>query len=317
MSQSLQTKLAVITLVVFQVLLTCAALRPVYFPIMIGTGDAQIVLAVTIAVFSNVRWSLRGPIVGLLVLTACAIHYVCWVNLAYPYIFAEQYFTPLLLAFSLWVTLAMFHRFQRLDKAGHDGNAFRSSAASRIRFSLIDMLVWPLLVGLLIAIGNRAVALTDVSGMYDPWETIEFALVGAPEFVVWRMPLLLAALLLHAGAWTTIVRLTLTERVGWKSAALALVSFVALTLGEVVVSCGTLLFDKPWPILPTSMLPAVGFASRLQLMLERHSELDAASEVMELALILTTRVVLLSCSLLLLRYCGMRLRVRASEIVQA
>ena len=269
---------------------------------MIAIGDTQLGLAATIAALSTTRWSLRGPLVLLLVFSGSVIHYVALVFLAYPFIFAEEYSVPLLLATSNFIALWRFKQWRRTTLSDQDLHGPHS-----MRYSLGDLFAWVVVSALLITIGLRVSDLTDQSGMNDPWESIQFASTGAPTWVLWRLPLLLAALILHAVAWTYLVQSVLGAATTWKSIALAIPVVVSLSLGELVVGSGALFFDPQWPLLPVSMLLTARLADRIGLAWEGISELSTSPHITDVSMILGVRVGAVGGSLYLLRTAGMRM----------
>jgi hypothetical protein len=131
-------------------------------------------------------------------------------------------------------------------------------------------------------------------------------MIDAPNWFFPRLPLLCAALLLHAIAWTAIAWIMLSPaRWTWLRVMGVLASFLALTIGEILLSSGVLLFEKPWPLLPVSTLWGWMILSALP-----NLDFNSLDRVNDLAVILATRVAAFCLSLMLLRLAGFRLRTR-------
>src|SRR5262249_47374159 len=146
---------------------------------------------------------------------------------------------------------------------------------SRSQWTISDLLLGMLGCAVILAIGKRSMTLTDVSGMYDPWETIEFAAFGMPIFLLVRLPLLLLALFVHAMLWTAIVRIILrNDKLTASSMAFSLTLYAALSIAEFVLSSAILLYQKPWPLLPLTMNPGVNFFQILSVQLEENRDLS-------------------------------------------
>lgn len=164
------------------------------------------------------------------------------------------------------------------------------------------MLIWTLVIGVMLTIVLRSKELTDVSGMSSPWESLEFFSVEAPEFVLWRLPLLIAAVVLTSVVWPVIVAGTMEARSFRSWLILVLPLWIALTLGETALASCIMLFDKPWPLLPVGMWPAVHAYGRIN---ARGMELGIVQDLYPIVVIGLTRIFAFTVTLLLLRFAGM------------
>jgi hypothetical protein len=311
LGDSPQRRVVIGVFCVVQIGLTCASLGlnlihtqgPDYAAaFVIGVGDSQIVLASVLAACSTFRWCFRLPLALVVFVAGCASHYVCWVHIAYPFLAGEEYLISPLLAFSLTVTLVVYHRRRRAGSSG------AQSAGWSLHFGIGDVLLWILSIALLITIARRAVTLTDVSGMYDPWETIDLMILHSPGMVLARVPLLLLAIGLHVLVWLAITTTVFSQRASSRTMFVRVPLLLsALMIGEAVVAAGVLPFDPPWPILPISMTPAWMLVERLYSILWEGANLephDAYKYAVEWGVIFLTRLAAIGTSLLLLHWSG-------------
>lgn len=269
-----------------------------------GLADCQIALATILLVWSNLRWALRAPLAMVLFVHGWAGHCIHLVSVFYPFVFGEEYLVSLAIALVVWAALWLHKRLSGLRFASPDTPMVRH-VTPFVRFTILDLLSWTFAAGLILGIARQTIALTDVSGMADPWETLDFGIFEAPGFVLPRLSVLCLALMLYAATWSLIARLALTaERWNWLTIAMLLLMFVSLTLGEVAIARCMLLFDKPWPILPASMCFALIF--------NMQPSGDAAKYLLT---ILLTRVTVYSGCLFLLRGAGLHLVSAGKSVV--
>jgi hypothetical protein len=279
------------------------------YSIVTGIADSQLALAVVILAASGVRWSLKLTVALGLVGAAWLAHYICLVELCYPFVFTEEYLISLLVASSIGVSFFLGRRFGNSRLTIENSPAALTFRAGR-QFAIRDLLIWTLVIGTLITIGKRAIVLTDVSGMSDPWEKLEFSIAAAPDFFVPRIPLLLVSLVAHGIAWTLATKAMLGTPWSCFRPIGAVIVLSLLSLSEVVIAAGMLLFDKPWPLLPVSEVPAVMLAMDIGeavRMATWHDSDRIWDFMLFLATIFLTRVVVFGGSLLLLRGAGWRL----------
>jgi hypothetical protein len=292
----------IVALSLVQLLLSYAALGPIELPqhtaVRIAIGDCQIALAMVLAAWSTLRLSLRVPIVVALVVSGWEAHYVCWIETRYPYVAGEQYLMSLFVGLTIFVMLRLLRCSLRYAEPRE---------RSWTQFTLQDMLVWGAVIGILITVVKRAKALTDVGGMYDPWETLGFIAIAMPEFILPRLPLLAANLLLHGVTWSALSWIALSgAQWRWWSAAWALLIFVIFAWFEILVATGAQLFTEPVssPILPVSTVVSLDMLRKLSWGSDgRFWEIIA-----EPVVLVTSRVTIYASSLLLLRGAGLRLR---------
>jgi hypothetical protein len=287
-----------------------------YNSIATGIADSQLALAVVIFATCGIRWSLKLPIALGLVGAACLAHYICLVDLWYPFVFAEEYLISLLGASSIWLCFFMWRRIGNLRLANENSPPYRLFSAWR-QFSIGDLLIWTMVVGGLIAIGRSAIAKNGDVELFD-WARLSpgivysrgFSSVEAPSFLLRRIPLLAVALVAHAIAWTAAMRILLGTPWRWRRLADVTTVLIALSITEVAIATVTLLFEMRWPILPASELVSTTLVFDLDQAL-RNASTDNLARIWNysrfLIAIFLSRVVVFGGSLLLLRGAGWRL----------
>jgi hypothetical protein len=285
-----------------------ASMGPFQFPgqndFITGLADCQIALATVLLMWSNLRWTLRVPLAMVLFVHGWAEHSIHLVSVFYPFVMGEEYLVSLAIALVLLAALWLHKRLSGL-KVAPPGLRIGRDLTPLVQFTLSDLLLWFLAAGLILGIARRTMDLTDVSGMSDPWETLEFGIVQMPEMVLPRLLVLCLALMLYAGVWSFMARLGLTaKRWNWSTIPMLLLMFMSLTLGEVAIGRCMLLFEKPWPILPASMCWALIFNLQIPTEAAEH-----------LLVILLTRVVVFSCYLLFLRGAGLHLISEGKSLI--
>jgi hypothetical protein len=295
-------------------LFAVVAFGPTGFPgraaFLTGLADCELTLAVVILMFSSWRWATRVPIVLVLFFMAWAGHYVYVVDLMYPFVFAEEYLITFGTGLAVIAAFWLLERLSRLGPVDAPHCPPKKSPRFALSFTILDLLYWTLGVAIILSIGERAMSLTDVSGMNDPWESIEFAVMSCWDFVLPRLPVLLLAWLLYGALWGWVARILLTaKRWTWLTLISVILTFLGLNVGEVAVSSCMIFYEKPWPFLPASMVKAVHFVGILHLLFFEHrwEFMDVTwRDLTELSAILLTRLTVFSGSLLLLRGAGLR-----------
>jgi len=262
-------------------------------------------------VWAPLRIGQRIPIVLLLVFAGLAIHYIAIIPLAYPFVFAEEYFVPLGTVLVIGSAFYVLQRFWQVKLICQDKpTAGLAITPHRYAWTITDLLLWTFVSGLMLVIARRSMILTDVSGMSDPWESIEFAITGLPDFLLPRVPVLLLAWMWYGLMWTAITYSLLVDRPwnSWLSMKVCLL-FVALSIGELAISSLMTLFDKPWPFLPLGMYPCVMFAKELQIAYGRPDpDFPTYQEVGDICAILIVRAAIWTISLVMLRNASYRLK---------
>ncbi|WP_425616751.1 hypothetical protein NA78x_000406 [Anatilimnocola sp. NA78] len=271
-------------------------------------------LAAFLMVWPPLRIGQRIPIVLLLVFAGLALHYIAIVPIAYPFIFAEEYFVPLGTVLVIGSAFYVLQRFWQVKLICQDKpTAGLAIPPQRYAWTITDLLLWTFVSGLMLVIARRSMILTDVSGMSDPWDSIEFAITADTEFLLPRVPVLLLAWIWYGLMWTTLTYSLLVNRpwTSWLSMKVCLL-FVALSIGELAISSLMTLFDMPWPFLPLGMYPCVMFAKDLQISYERNDpHFPTYREVGDICAILLVRASIWTLSLVMLRNAGYRLVKRS------
>ena len=242
-----------------QLLVALVAFGPLSFPgrdaLLTGFADCEIALAVVVLVSSSWRWTVRVPVVFVLLLQAWAGHYVYIVTKSYPYVYAEEYLISPCIGVALFTAFCVLKGCSRLVPEIAPKGLPMPTSSSPLRFTIQDLLIWTFGIAIVLSIGRRAMSLTDVGGIMDPWESIHFERMPHWDFILPRLPVLLLALVLYGAVWAWVVRILLTTK-RWTCLPLMSVflSFLGLTLGEVAVSSCMIFQKEPWPLLPASMM---------------------------------------------------------------
>ncbi|HTN75080.1 MAG TPA: hypothetical protein VL096_07530, partial [Pirellulaceae bacterium] len=224
------------------------------FPgVAIGISDSQIALAVVVSVCRAFRWQTRLACAAVLLMSGMNIQYACWVHYFYPLVGSEDYLAPLGWIAALTGGLWWF-------QSGQEGapNPFEDRS-NRAHFGLE---VWGAAIILIFGIGWIAIIRTNVSGMYDPWETIEF-----PTFVLHGIDTLsfyLAACVVIAIGFAITSKLfhSSSHGIGKLGGAFAIFSFTTLAEGLIAYAFAWLSIEPP-PLFPISTSVALLSAQSL------------------------------------------------------
>jgi hypothetical protein len=304
-------------LVVFQLALTVAAFTwelPWSDPEpLVGLGESQMALAVLLLVCGTQRISQRMPLALLLLFSGWVLHYISWVRFIYPMIAGEEYFSSLgtALCMAMCLYAARLSRLFRRADAGHE---LPSIAATKYHWTLTigDLLVCTFAVGAVLVIGQRAFALTDLSGIMDPWDSVDFAITFDPGWLASKLPRLGLAIVWQGVMWTVISRWLLTrERWRWWFPIQIAGLFIAITLGEILIGQLRWFSDHPWLFCPPGMFPVRFLTITWDLFFgEGRREYDPNNWLLKVGIVLVSRAVVFVTSLLLLRRAGFRFDAR-------
>jgi hypothetical protein len=269
--------------------------------LIVGVGDAQLALSGLLLGWRIFRWSVRWPLALVLLFSGSAIHFVSIIDWSYPFVSGEEYLIAPFQVVALSVALRRWS-----VRSGESAIWPESNLALAQRLQLSDLFGWILAAGLCLAIGKRAILLTDVSGMADPWDTFDLMIRHNPAMVLWRVPLLFAVVATFVIAWILASHAILVgPRLTFRQLLRALVVVGCLFVTEVVFGFVPLLFDPPWPIVPVSIDLSFLFAGPLSEFWSSDSTF-VMERGLNLVGLFTAQLVTFSGSLLLLRWSGVR-----------